>query len=169
MKNESKLKKFIASIKSKKHLEVWIAVIAVVLMLVLYFSARGGKTQKTVAATSSSQDYCKKTEAELVTALEAMQGVGKVKAVISWESGVEKIIAYATNSSGSNISTTPTVIQQNGQSAPIVLKELYPKALGVVIICQGGNNVAIQLDVIRAVSVMLDIEQSKVNVYAMKQ
>ena len=40
MKTESKIKQFIASLKTKKHLEIIIAVIAVAVMLVIYFSAR---------------------------------------------------------------------------------------------------------------------------------
>ena len=103
-----------------------------------------------------------------MSALEAMKGVGKVKVVVNWESGVEKIIAYATSNSGNNVTTTPTIIQSQGTSSPIVLKEVYPKALGVIIICQGGNNIAVKLDVMNAVSVLLDIPQNKINVYPMK-
>ena len=168
MKTESKIKKFIASVKAKKHLEIIIAVIAVVIMLVLYFSTKTGKPDKTETADSYSYDYCEKTRADLESALSLMKGVGKVKVVISWESGVEKVIAYATGNSGSNITTTPTIIQAQGVSSPVVLKELYPKALGVIIICQGGNNIAVKLDIINAVSALLNISQNKVYVYAMK-
>ena len=169
MKTESKIKKWISSLKSKKHLELVIAVIAVVIMLVLYFSTRAGSASKTeTVADLYLSDYCAKTERQLVEALEAMKGVGKVKAVVSWESGVEKVIAYATSNSGNSVTTTPIVIQSQGISSPIVLKELYPKALGVIIICQGGNNIAVKLDVMNAVSALLNISQNKVNVYAMK-
>ncbi len=169
MKDESKIKKFIAALKAKKHLEIIIAVAAVSVMLILYFSTKIGTSEKkeTLDYTAVS-DYCERTKNEMVSALEAMKGVGKVKAVISWESSVEKVIAYATSNSGNNVTTTPTIIQSQGVSSPIVLKELYPKALGVIIICQGGNNVAVKLDVINAVSALLDISQTKVNVYAMK-
>lgn len=169
MKTESKIKQFIASLKTKKHLEIIIAVIAVAVMLIIYFSARANdaKTSNSDAPTVSA-DYCGKTERELVSALEAMKGVGKVKVVVNWESSVEKIIAYATSNSGNNVTTTPTVIQIQGASSPIILKEVYPKALGVIIICQGGNNIAVKLDIMNAVSVLLDIPQNKINVYAMK-
>lgn len=170
MNGESKLKKFFAGIKAKKHLEIVIAVVAVAVMLLLYFTSRAAKP-KTASAekqTTATEDYCAKTERQLCDALAAMKGVGKVKAVIGWESSVEKIIAYATSTSGSNTTTTPTLVQSQGSSAPIVLKELYPKAIGVLIICQGGNNVAVKLEVMNAVSAMLDISQAKVNVCAMK-
>ena len=168
--SSAKIKGFFAKLKSKKHFETVIAIIAVVVMLVLYFSVKTGsnKSTHTTAPTTVMSDYCERTEQKLVAALESMQGVGKVRTVISWESGVEKVIAYATNSSGNNVTTTPTIIQSQGSSGPIVLKELYPKALGVIIICQGGNNVAVKLDVMRAVSVLLDISQNKINVYPMQ-
>ena len=168
--SSAKIKGFFAKLKSKKHFETVVAIIAVVVMLVLYFSVKTGtskRTQTTTAATTVS-DYCERTEQKLVAALESMRGVGRVRTVISWESGVERVIAYATSSSGGSTTTTPTVVQTQGSSGPIVLKELYPKALGVIIICQGGNNVAVKLDVMRAVSVLLDISQTKINVYPMQ-
>ena len=169
MSSSSKIKQWIASLKSKKHLEIAIAVIAVALMLILYFSTKITLPKASASTEQESvENYCTKTERELATALESMQGVGKVQIVISWESGVEKVIAYATNQSGNNVSTTPTIVQTQGSSTPIVLKELYPKALGAIIICQGGNNVAVKLDVIHAVSTLLNVSQNNVNVYAMK-
>ena len=166
MSGDSKLKRFIASLKEKKHIEIVIAVLAVAVMLALYFSTKVGTTKVTQEISTSR--YCEKVEEELVSALESMKGVGKVKAVVNWESGVETVIAYATSSSSGGVTTTPTLVQSQGSSSPIVLKEIYPKALGVVIICQGGNNTAVKLDVMNAVSVLLGISQNKVNVYAMK-
>ena len=167
--SSAKIKGFFANLKSKKHFETVVAIIAVVVMLVLYFSVKTGSSKRTqTTAAPTVHDYCERTEQKLGDALESMQGVGKVKTVISWESGVETVIAYATNTAGNSITTTPTVIQTQGSSGPIVLKELYPKALGVIIICQGGNNVAVKLDVMRAVSALLDISQNKINVYPMK-
>lgn len=168
MSNESKIKKFFKSIKEKKHIEIIIAVIAVVIMLVLYFSTKLPATKKEKTPSVAASNYCEKMEQELIGTLEAMKGVGKVKAVISWESGVETVIAYATSNSGGNITTTPIIITSQGSSSPIVLKELYPKALGVIVICQGGDSVAVKLDIMNAVSAFLDISQNKVNVYAMK-
>lgn len=168
MNSESKIKKFFTSLKAKKHWEIVIAVVAVAVMLALYFSAKAKPTEKKTTTAVAVGDYCERTERELTDTLAAMKGVGKVKVAIGWESSVEKIIAYATNTSGSNITTTPTLVQTQGTSAPIVLKELYPKARGVLIICQGGNDVAVKLDIMNAVSAMLDISQAKVNVYAMK-
>ncbi len=170
MKGESKIKKFIASLKAKKHLEIVIAVVAVAVMLLLYFSTKFkvSASASETAPPASVSNYCEHTRQELVSALESMSGVGKVKAVITWESSVETVIAYATNNSGTTVNSTPCIIQTQGSSSPIVLKEIYPKALGVIIICQGGNNVAVKLDVINAVSALLNISQNKVNVYAMK-
>ena len=168
MSNDSKIKQFIASLKEKKHIEIVIAVLAVVVMLILYFSIKVGTNKTSEEAGVIGSDYCERVEKELVSALENMKGVGKVKLVVNWESGVETVIAYATATSSSGVTTTPTLVQSQGSSKPIVLKEIYPKALGVVIICQGGNNVSVKLDVMNAVSVLLGISQNKVNVFAMK-
>ena len=168
MKPESKIKKFFASLKQKKNLEILIALIAVVILLIVYFSSKISSGKKEQEDTVQHETYCEKTENSIVSALKSMQGVGKVKIAVNWECGVEKIIAYSTSGNGNNVNTTPTVIQSQGSSSPIILKEVYPKALGVVIICEGGNDIAVKLNVINAVSTLLDIPPNKVNVYAMK-
>ena len=169
MNGESKIKKFFAKIKAKKNWEIAVAVVAVIAMLLLYFSAKSKSGKKASAqAVPTAQDYCERMSEQLCKTLSSMRGVGKVRVSICWESGVEKVIAYATNTSGGNVSTTPTIVQVQGNGTPIVLKELYPKPVGVLIICQGGNNVAVKLDVMNAASTLLDISQNKVNVYAMK-
>ncbi len=40
-----------------------------------------------------------------------------------------------------------------------------PKATGVIVVCQGGNSTKVKLDVIYAVSTLLDLSIEKIIVY----
>lgn len=168
MNEESKFKKFIAKIKRTKHIEIIVAVVAVLIMLLVYFSTKVNFSSKANEDTTTKiQSYCEKIERELTETLSVMKGVGKTKIVINWESSVEKLIAYITNNSPNSSTSTPSIIQSGGSQSPIVLKEIYPKAVGVIIVCVGGDDVKTKINVINAVSVLLNITPEKINVYAM--
>lgn len=168
MGENSKIKKWFAAIKAKKHFEIVVAVLAVALMLVLYFSSKSGGRASVKAETPTRADYCERMERELGDAIAKIKGVGESETVVRWESSVETIIAYSTSTSGNSVTTTPTIVTEQGAGAPIVLKELYPKALGVLVICKGGSDVATQLRIKDAVSVLLGISPESVAVYAMQ-
>ena len=167
---KSKLKSIVAKVKSIKHIEIIAAVICVAVMLAIYFTTLGiGKTKdKSESVLAVPNDYCNRMKLEITEAVAGMCGA-RPTIVISWESSVESVIAYVTNSSSSGSSSSPQLITVQGTSSPIVLKEIYPKALGVVVICQGGDNVKTKLDIISAVCVLLDITSDKINVFPSKK
>lgn len=166
MSEQSFLSRLVQKIKSKKHIEIIIAVIAVAIMLVLYFSVKTGDKSET--ATAAGVDtYCEKMETQLADVIGSISGAGKTKIIVNWESSTEAQIAYVTQTSGSNITSTPQLITSQGSSGPVIIKEIYPKAKGVIVVCEGGGNVKIKLDIITAVSTLLDITSDKINVYAM--
>jgi len=167
-------------LKKVKHIELYIAGIAVVVMLAIYFgsqpfaqgaSVSGSSPAKNTqqAAASAKEDYCARMERELAETLSKMDGAGETRVIINWESGVEAVIAYITNASQNGTSASPQVITGGGSQSPIVLKEIYPKAVGVVVMTQGGAVVKVKLDIINAVSVLLDIKPDKIQVLTMSK
>ena len=171
-KKTNKLSGVFSKLKKVKHAEIIIAIVAVVVMLAIYFSAKINSSTKKVnrsEQTSKNSNYCRQMEANLNEALGSIAGVGKIKLVINWESSVESVIAYITNNGTNSSTSTPQIIQGASGGQPVVLREIYPKALGVIIVCEGGGNVGTKLDIINAVSVLLDITPDKISVYAMKQ
>lgn len=170
-KRESKLKSIFEKIKSVKHIEIIIAVIAVAVMIVIYFSSLSFSSTKNDKNSSSNvytNDYCEQMKREITAAVADMCGASPT-VVINWDGGVESLLAYVTSTSASSSSSSPQIITSQGTSSPIVLKEIYPKALGVVVICQGGDNVKTKLDIISAISVLLNISPEKVSVFPSKK
>lgn len=146
-----------------KHKELIIAVVAVVIMLALYFSSF--KQSDNVEAEVVASDYCAQKQQEIQSAVSGIEGVGKTKVVISWESGVEIVTAQNVTINGS--SSTTQIVQNSGE--PIVVKEIYPKAVGVLIVCEGGNNAKVKVDIIMAIATLMDISTDKVLVFEMSK
>ena len=64
----------------------------------------------------------------MLEAVKKLSGDKNAKVIVNWETSVEAVIAYATSTGQNSSSSQPTIVQ-NGN--PVVLKEIYPKALGV--------------------------------------
>lgn len=154
----------LSKIKDLKHKEIIIAVVAVIVMLIIYFSSFGGSPKATLSAIDTD-DYCTRIRQQIESAISRMDGAGKAEVVINWSSGVEIVPAQNTTINGN--STTSQVVQSSG--GPIVLKEIYPRAIGVLIVCEGGSNAKIKIDIIMAISTLMDISTDKVLVFGMSK
>ena len=104
-------------------------------------------------------------ETQVTDAVVKMSGDKSAKVIVNWETSVEAVIAYSTSGSQNSSSSSPTIVQ-NGK--PVVLKEIYPKPLGIVVVFAGGDNVKLRLDIIGMVSTLMDISPEKVAVYGTK-
>ena len=169
-KSESKLKTTFQKIKSIKHIEIIIAVAAVIIMVIIYFTTLGSSSTKGKTDTDkvNVSNYCDKMKNEIVETVASMCG-GTPTVAIGWESSVESVIAYVTNTTTNGSTSTPQLITSQGSSSPIVLKEIYPKAIGVVVICQGGDSVKTKLDIISEISILLNLSPERINVFPSKK
>ncbi|MDR0426902.1 MAG: hypothetical protein LBH24_07025 [Clostridiales bacterium] len=152
-------------LKAVKHKEVILAVLAVAVMLVIYFTTlarSGGGTSD--GAKASASDYCAEMQRRVESAVNAMAGAKESKVIINWESGVEAVIAYAINENQNSTSKTPQIVQ----GGPVVLKEIYPKALGVIVVCANGDNIRLQIEIKDMISTLLSIEPVRIAVYKTK-
>ncbi len=130
---------------------------------------------------NSSYEYTE-VEEKIEKLLSLMEGAGKVKIVITYESGKELIRATDTkkndsmaeekDSQGGTRKTQQTDYESktvyDGSSAnskPFVVKELYPSVKGAVIIADGAKNSTVKENLIRAAQTLLDIPIHKIQVF----
>ncbi|HEY8444038.1 MAG TPA: hypothetical protein VIL24_04495 [Clostridia bacterium] len=181
---EKKSSKLIEKIKSIKNFEIYIAVIFVALILLIYFSNFSCSSKKTSQERNyqSAYDYCQQVETKLKRILSTIKNAGQVDVMITFESTPERVIAYITSTS-SNISgngdgiynentnntSTPQIIYVKGDQMPLILKEISPKVTGVLVVAQGADDVKVKIDIINAVSVVLDVSPDKIKVLTMNK
>ena len=173
MDNESVRKKsnfvsdFLGKIKFNK--KVQYAIIGIMLVLVLLISLFGFKAEET-KETQVQDDvliYINRLEDKLSNVLSKVAGAGNVEVVITVESGRETILAMKTTTkegiNGVESETSPIII--NGK--PVVVKELYPKITGVLIVAKGANNISVMNKLQQATISLLDININQIEILTM--
>jgi stage III sporulation protein AG len=126
--------------------------------------------QETVSAQQRTEDYTLYLEERLAATVKSIEGVGNCQVMLSLESGVQYV--YATEDrqdnnfrqDGEKLDTS-----ENSQQSVIVVEdkgllvtEILPVVQGVVVVCEGGNNVAVQERIKTAVATVLRISEKRV-------
>lgn len=179
---------FLKKLKNVKHIGIIICIIFISLLLLIYFSGTSTKKTTTTNANSgtstsditfsSSYDYIKNTEARLEKVLGSLEGVKKVKVMVTLESGPEIIIATNTeeetkileNGKEKNVTIirTPIIVNENGENKPIILMEILPKINGVLVVANGAEDVRTKLNIYTAIQTLISISSDKIQVFAGK-
>ena len=166
----SKIKDFWTKLKSIKHFEIWVAVVIGLLVCVIYFSffsqpKNDSFENDATKEYSSAEEYVDYLENKLCNVLSKISGVEEVSVLISLESGFsyEYAMDTETTTSGSGSSTTlETTIIIDGE--PVVVKENYPVIKGVVIVAKGSENFSVKMDILEAVTTVLEIDESDITI-----
>ncbi len=168
-KTENSKINIIDRIKSNKKLQYGlIVIIAIVIIVVLVLGILPSSTKTQSTAENSVEAYVISLERRLTETLNNVKGVGKVSVVITVEGGMETVLANKTtetkNGSSTEIEETPIII--NGKT--VVLKELYPKISGVLIVAEGADNIMVLNKIQQATVSLLNIDASQVEILTMK-
>ncbi len=159
------MKDFFAKIKNNKKMRyALVAILLAVVILIVFFNFNSGK--KSVSTVEDK--YVADLENRLSGTLSRVEGVGKVSVVITVESGMETVLAMKTTttqtSAGTEIVETPILV--NGKT--VVLKEAYPKIIGVLIVAEGVENIMVLSKVQQAAVSLLDINVNQIEILSMK-
>lgn len=156
--------------------------IALILLSSLLPKASGNKASSSDQCTTiSSEEYVKQLEEKVQTLVEKISGVGSSNVMITLENGVENVYANSekkstdnttdNSSSGTSKATDKNNTEQNvvvvdgkdGKQA-LVVTQKEPTVKGVVVVCDGGDNLTVVQDVIDAVTTALRITSNRVTV-----
>lgn len=173
-------KKFnILSLLTGKNLKIIILCIILIIALVLFISVSDNSNNNSENSTSEKEykyqttmEYCNEIETKLEALLSQIEGAGQVKVMVTVDGSPELVYASDTDtktSSTSNGSTTttsssPIIVNTNGSSNALILTENLPSVKGVIVVSSGANQVSIRLDILNAVSTLLDISTDKISV-----
>ena len=114
-------------------------------------------------------------EKDLEDILSTIEGVGKVKVLLTYASSFEKSIAYEKNTDKNEkkdgdsivneISSQNNVVMSDGE--PFVIKEIYPEIQGVIVASEGADDIIVKQNILQAVTTALAIAPHKVCVVKM--
>ena len=184
--------KVLGNFTNKKLIEylVIFAVIGVILVITAN-SLWGGseKTEKQVvelpvqAEQNNSSDPNAKLEKKVAQILSSIQGVGRVSVVITYLSGPEFVPAIDSKENRSDTNEKDTdggerritqnerdnklvyTEEQSGTKKPIILKQLTSKVMGVVVSADGGGDIVVKTNIIRAVEALTGVSAYRIQVF----
>ncbi len=160
--SKEKVKTF-KKIKFEYILVIFLAILA----LVIFFS-----TTKLDFGFSKNNNSSVSTEVSLEEKLEIIlsnvKGVGKTIVSISIDGTTEEVILKNTETKNENgsIVTVESAVLVNGK--PYVLKELSPKILGVVVVCEGADNINSKIAITEVLTTILGVSSDNIRILKMK-
>ena len=157
------------------------------LLGVLLIIGGNGKTDgqtKVVQAETNAEEYRCNIENNLSDILTQIDGVGKVKVMVTIESGEETVYARQEkttddtqavfNNSQNQKSRKSTyqnefvMVARGGEKNALVEKVLQPSVQGVVVVCRGADDINVVSNVTNAVSVALNLPTNRICVIKMQ-
>lgn len=172
------MKKYIDLLKEKIGREkllkfAFIAGIAGMLLILISDIApkKSGNSEKTEYGIS--QSYRNEIRDELEDVLGRIEGVGRVKVMISFSGTEEYVFAEEVKASksdkfNSQMQNNYVVIEKNGEKEALISKVNNPQISGVVVVCDGGDNAKVCESVYRTVSTVLGIPTKNIYVAKLK-
>lgn len=104
-------------------------------------------------------------ERRLEEVLSEVEGAGKVRVVLSVKGGSRQIIAQDGKRSDRENSTSAVVVSKgSGVEDTVLLQEIYPQYQGALVVCSGGDDPAVQLRLMEAVSAVTGLGTDKISI-----
>ena len=154
--------------------------IALIFLSSVWPSSSQTKSASSAASSSATSDYAAQLEQNLRGIVGSIAGVGRVRVMVTLESGVQYVYEQnqkTTQSSASTASQTQqatgteesTVLAQtaSGGQQALIQTERQPQVRVVVMVCDGGNDPAVQEQVLEAVSTALGVSVSAISISPM--
>ncbi len=172
-----KIKKMFLNINKKTALFVILGFAGIFLIFfseINIWSSDSQKEKNSEADDSSysSEEYCCRLENKVREIVEAIDGAGETRVMITLSETTEYI--YATNDKDvrKNSSNSQDVNSQNdyvimnygNNDSGLLLKTIEPKIRGVAVVCEGGGNAKVQEQIYSAVGAVLNISTSRISI-----
>ena len=169
--------------KKRKYATSALVIVLIALIVGIYAGsvfpgekASGAETEGTQTVSAEASDE----EARLAAILSSIRGAGRVRVMVTYESGPQIVPAQVTqldtdsrsdsNGDSNSLSETRRETSQpatNGGDSVVVLQELSPVIKGVVVVAQGADDISVRMNLLRAAVTALQIDESRVDVFAM--
>ena len=161
--NEEKkkpFKDFIRKIKSVKNIEIIVCIILIAIILLLYGIVREAKKKQaesgnagaTIVETASDEE-------RLAAVLSKIKGAGKVEVYIGYDGNFETLTTTVTEEKST------AVFDENKK--PLIEKTVAPKITGVIVVAEGAKDVAVRLNILKAVATALNVNEKIIEIFIM--
>ncbi len=145
-----------------------VAALGAVLLLWPMERKAGGAVPAEAAPVYGGTDL-EKTEKAMEEILGKISGVGKVDVMLTLHSGGERVLAQDSSLRYSGPAQSPDSYERTSQPVTdgggvVVTQEKYPQYRGALVVCEGGGNDAVRLQVVASVSALTGLGSDRIAV-----
>lgn len=141
--------------------------VVILVGLFLLLLPTNGEVEKTEVNEGKERNVYNLLEFEqhLAEKLGLIDGVGKTEVVLTLKTTGEKVYAKdVTEEYGGKNSSNIVVIGSGSSEKVVEVQEYYPEFQGALIICKGGDNPSVKLQLIQAVSGLTGLNSHQITV-----
>lgn len=142
----------------------------IALLLLPALPGGGGASGETAAGAGEEADafQVEALESRMEEALSRITGVGEVRVVLTLQSTPRRILAQDTQSTveadATDASLTTVVLSGGGTEETVTLQQISPQYQGALVVCSGGGNPSVRLQVVEAVSALTGLGADHISV-----
>ena len=146
-----------------------ILIILVGVILMLLPTGKKTQTEKKTAPATEEDFSLEVVEEKMTDTLSHIQGVGKIRVMLTLKSGSQLHLAEDISQSDKENDTrydseTVTINRGSGNQEVIVTNQIYPTYQGAVIVCQGAEQSSVRLAITEAVSALTGLSTDKISI-----
>lgn len=146
-----------------QHRLVWLLLLAGLLLLALPVGKEDAEDSNTEAVAPTFD--LAETEARLAQILSQIEGAGEVRVLLSLADGPRQILAQDIRQDVGRGETVETVVlSQNGGQETLVVQELSPRYQGAVLVCPGGDDPTVRLQLTEATSALTGLGADRISI-----
>lgn len=150
-----------------KYRYVWLVIALGMALLMLPPSEGGATTREGEQAAQEAAFVLDDFEEKLGRALSAVQGAGETRVVLTLDGGSRRVLARDREQDGGGVSSTTVTLGRGGGSQEVVpLQTMAPSFRGALVICPGGDDPAVRLKLMKAVSALTGLGADRVSICA---
>lgn len=162
--------------KSIKLVSVFLIFLIIFICLTTFFNDDEEEIEETQTDTiilDQTNEYKNELQEEILKMLNKMEGVGDVEVMITIENGLESVYVTEENfttdiqidsQKRTGEQTTLLVEDANGRRQALLKMTIQPVVRGVVVVCEGGDDILVVARVTQAIKALLNISSTKIYV-----
>ncbi len=158
--------KLFEGLNGKKKSLILVIMGIVGMVLILFGSNQNHKktnTEENSEKNLAAEEYITSLENKIGNITEQITGSNRVRVIVNIASGSEFEYLFNEETKENTSSKEYVTIRgENGKDSPILLKEIYPKIVGVSIACRGGDLPEVQEKLIRVISTAYDLSSNRI-------
>lgn len=153
-------------IKSFK-IEYLLAIVITIIIIVLFLSSNFNLSIFT-SERQTDKGYQNELEVKIENLIKKIEGAGKTSVIITTDgTSKEEVLKESVTTYENGVKKTiESAVMINGK--PYVIKTYNPNVLGVVVVCEGANNLSVKLSITEILTTTLNVDCENIKILKMK-